>query len=208
MTSKLCPTCKVVQSVDEFSHSSTTKDGLNYQCITCHKLECVSNALSTRLGAKLTAEEKRCSKCRSVKLTSEFNKNCVTADGYNNLCRCCESEAGAERVRRFREKHLSGEFSKSKEEKRCYSCKRILPSINFSTNRGSKSGLKSMCRECDSADRTRRYRTDTQYRLNALKGAKARALELGMEFSIKSEHLTIPEFCPCASLAFGLFLMV
>lgn len=193
---KSCPTCKEVKAVFDFSKSSSTKDGLNYQCIPCHKTRMRRQRSFNSVRPKLQADQKRCSKCRDVKKVDEFNKNRVTADGFNNVCRVCESEYRVKRESMYAESNKSGLPMVEVSELRCCKCKVTQPAIQFSTSVRTKTGLKRSCKTCDAVSQARRASTKSGKLYSLVNGAKQRAAQKGMVFNLSVEDLSIPDFCP------------
>lgn len=69
-------------------------------------------------------ETKICTKCKEIKILSDFNKNKTRKDGYSNICRECSNLKSKEYYNDNREKHkiIIGERNKRirKENQRKY----------------------------------------------------------------------------------------
>lgn len=191
MNMKLCPTCKREKDVADFAKSGSTRDGLNWQCKSCHSER--MKAMRQR-NAEHVAElpaERKCSTCKTIKSAAEFNRSKLTHDGLCNVCRSCEKTY--RKVRKEKNK-AANENRCSYAGKRCSNCDRVLPPEAFGKDNSRVSGLKSVCRDCDSLISLEWRRKNAAKVL--LKSARNRAKENGIPFSIKLEDVYVPAFCP------------
>lgn len=100
-------------------------------------------------------KEKECPHCHRFQPLSKFNKDKNRKDGLSCYCRKCQAKKSREYMSRWVEDRLQ-KINISKEIE-CTRCHRFLPSSMFNKKRRKKSGLSSICRDCDSI-RNKEYR--------------------------------------------------
>lgn len=93
---KVCTKCKIEHPVENFYKNRTTKDGMDNQCMVCHKeYQCPteSNKQRNRFSPyeKLLVKEGhcKCTKCGIEKELSEFAKNKAKRSGRSSWCKLC-----------------------------------------------------------------------------------------------------------------------
>ena len=98
---KMCSRCKRILSLESFGLMSSTKDGRNVNCKKCRKEIVENNKNKNReinrlreLGVLPAIVNKKCTKCKEIKLISGFNKDGATIDGAGCWCKACHSEHG------------------------------------------------------------------------------------------------------------------
>jgi len=84
---------------------------------------------------------KKCTKCNTLKKNTEFSYHKVTKDNLYNQCKLCRQIQ-----RRIRE--LERPESDFTGNKICKRCKQNKPKVNFTTNKSTKDGLNSSCKQC------------------------------------------------------------
>lgn len=191
MSKKFCPSCKQELGADLFAKSSSTRDGFNWQCKSCHSARMKE---MRKKNASLPAElpsERRCSTCKEIKLASGFNRSMVTHDGLCNVCKECERTY--QNVRKERNKAKNAART-AYDRKVCGCCQQELPPEAFGKDNSRKSGLNSLCRDCVS-EVSAAWRRNNAAKI-LLKSARNRAKEHGIKFSIKLEDVYVPAFCP------------
>ena len=100
-------------------------------------------------------KEKECPNCHQLLTISKFTKDKNRKDGLNFYCKKCQEKKSRELMNRWEEDRLQNtNISKEIEYTRCH--KFLLPSM-FNKRRRNKSGLVSICRNCDSI-RNKEYR--------------------------------------------------
>lgn len=200
---KTCPTCKSELNVTEFAKSRSTNDGLNWQCKACHKarMKKLRSGYAEHVGQ--IPESRRCSTCREIKLAAEFNRSKLTHDGLCNTCKSCEkayrlARAAKNKVRNTR---LSkDEIRTETPVKVCSGCGDSLPSGNFGIDRRRHDGLKCLCKKCDSKAGLAWRKANINKVL--FKGARLRAEERGIAFSITLEDVVVGSHCPVLGIKF------
>lgn len=80
---KVCIKCKCNKSNTEFSKASSSKDGLQHQC-----LDCKSQFRNSRSNP-ISVEVKECKECQLPKPASEFRRNKSSLDGLRHECKEC-----------------------------------------------------------------------------------------------------------------------
>jgi hypothetical protein len=100
-------------------------------------------------------KEKECPHCHRFLPLSKFNKDKNTKDGLSCYCRKCLAKKSREYMRRWVEDRL--QKINISNEIECARCHRFLPSSMFNKRKRKKSGLSSICRDCDSK-RNKEYR--------------------------------------------------
>jgi hypothetical protein len=58
-------------------------------------------------------ETKRCWKCKTVKLITEFSKNRKTSDGINGRCKACDKQYSIENIGRVKQYRLANKESRN-----------------------------------------------------------------------------------------------
>jgi hypothetical protein len=93
--------------------------------------------------------EKTCTKCKCVKLNTEFNKRAVTLDGLTSFCKACNSEY----LKQKRQKNKNNAFIA--QQKKCSKCKIIKSSDFFYKKKASPDGLNYYCKDCCAIEEAR-----------------------------------------------------
>ncbi len=105
MDIKACSKCKEIKPIDEFYNATSSSDGKNHRCISCHRKRSTTDRdpadiLKYRqdrtetlvhehnLAAPAT-DIKQCTKCVVIKGIDEFNNNRRSPDGKESQCRDC-----------------------------------------------------------------------------------------------------------------------
>lgn len=96
-------------------------------------------------------KDKKCPECNQFLPISEFNRNKSRKDGLTCYCRKCIARKSREYMSRWVDYRLL--FI----DIECTRCHRFLPSSMFNKRKRKKSGLSSICRDCDST-RNKEYR--------------------------------------------------
>jgi hypothetical protein len=99
-----CSVCDTTKPLDEFHNNKSTPHGKEYLCKICmnaakdkhrKKMGGISNKhkliLENRELAK--SNQKRCTKCKSIKDLDEFNKNSTCVGGKSSICRICTNKS-------------------------------------------------------------------------------------------------------------------
>lgn len=88
---KLCLTCNVIKTQDDFYTNNNLKDGLQTRCKEC----CIKfNHERNYTHDKSEVEYKKtCTKCNEKKLTSEFHRNKTQTSGLSSCCKDCASKS-------------------------------------------------------------------------------------------------------------------
>lgn len=104
---------------------------------------------------------KKCCKCQSIKPLEEFYNNKAEKDGKNDKCIVCAKEW-------HRLHNINGPGNRKKRKrtellaqglKECARCNGIKPIEQFAKRKASSDGLRSWCKECQSAYK-KEYRSD------------------------------------------------
>ena len=85
-------------------------------------------------------QNKKCKKCLQDFPPVKFNKSKNTKDGRENICKTCRKE---QRKENRKQKNIS-----LIKEKKCSSCKEILPISNFSKDNSRNDGYNYICKNC------------------------------------------------------------
>ncbi len=86
---KKCSGCKNKLSLDNFSKSKTSSDGLYNYCKECGKLKSKKNREKCKMQEKEIVTEKVCINCKQNKPIKEYFKCIVEKDGYKSSCKIC-----------------------------------------------------------------------------------------------------------------------
>lgn len=92
MQTKLCPTCKVKKTIDQYNKDKTRKDNLQRECKECchnHHNKHYHTKKSPRLNENLKVNHKVCSGCKQELLFDQFNKLKLGRFGIDSICKTC-----------------------------------------------------------------------------------------------------------------------
>ena len=93
--------------------------------------------------------EKRCSKCKQIKLLTEFYRNKTKVDGYRETCKVCSEEYKRTYRKANAEKNRKRKLEDVREnDKKCTKCKVIKLGHEFDLDATKASGLSAWCKEC------------------------------------------------------------
>lgn len=136
--SKVCSKCQVEKPVSEFHRCTSSKHGVQSQCISCRKkiwakpqAQQVRNEKKVFMGKGL----KKCSKCHNIKEVSEFYSVNHHADRLTSSCKSCEMQYRKDN--RVKRQKYAKSFYVNNKEKIKDSTKTYRKSLN-----GKKSHLK------------------------------------------------------------------
>ena len=96
---------------------------------------------------------KKCSTCHEEKPLNEFSKDTKGKFGRRSKCKICDSaynKTKAAEHKAANEMLSIYELYERTPEKKCCTCKDVLPSTEFDRNSAQKDGLQGRCRSCDS----------------------------------------------------------
>lgn len=147
---KECKSCHKIKPISEFGKDKHRKDGLYHVCKECKNKR--HQRLIQRWEKKRSQkvdipDEKTCIKCQRVLPVSQFTKSINYKDGLDNICKECWSQRRKENKARWREERLRKPDSIT--QKKCPSCRRVLPISGFYKVDGRKDGLSFYCKECE-----------------------------------------------------------
>lgn len=134
---KRCSRCGERKPAEDFSASSSSRDGLASRCRSCHRLDVAEYRERVRARNRERGPRrdgvKRCSACDRVRARTDFAANASGTDGLQWRCRRCaaKDERRAGRSRR-----------------RCSKCRRELARSAFHRDRRSRDGLQAWCKGC------------------------------------------------------------
>lgn len=91
----------------------------------------------------MSEHRKTCSMCKTEKSSADFHRNKNTKDGFSEACKSCLSRKSREE-RKLRKANNAPPIG----FKRCSKCQSIKPLELFNSNKTSKDGKTSYCKEC------------------------------------------------------------
>lgn len=95
---KICSRCKENKSTDDYTVSKTHALGIRPECRDCARRWRIIRGI-TALPEKLSAEYKRCSKCKKALLKTNFRRDKTKKDGYYPSCNDCQRKrTGARKI--------------------------------------------------------------------------------------------------------------
>lgn len=124
---------------------------------------------------------KECTSCHEVKPLEAFSKQAKGKFGRRTKCRVCAS--AYDKMKKAEHRAVNevlsfAEICARTPEKKCYECKRILPSVDFGRFDSRKDGLQPKCRSCFSAyDKMRRAENKAANELVSIKELRERTSE-------------------------------
>jgi hypothetical protein len=89
---KLCPTCKIEKSIDDYGKNKTRKDGIQRECKKCcysHHNKHYHSKKSPRLNNTVPEGYKTCTCCNETLILSEFKPQKNGRFGVTSLCKVC-----------------------------------------------------------------------------------------------------------------------
>jgi len=86
MVNKVCSSCGLTKLVNEFYKDSSTKYGYKCYCKDCDRLK---RNHKKRTNSSYLPIKKKCSKCGSIKLQSEFAFASINSTGLYSWCKQC-----------------------------------------------------------------------------------------------------------------------
>jgi hypothetical protein len=89
---KKCSLCKEELSLDNFTKSQTSSDGLHNYCIVCSKQKSKERREKNKCQPKLKVTEKNCGKCKETKTVDNYYKSNSEKDGFETMCKNCVKE--------------------------------------------------------------------------------------------------------------------
>lgn len=138
-----CTCCGTNKENTSFYSDSRNKCGIRQPCKDCLRKE------------KKAPENKSCGKCGIIKPINEFTKNIANSDGHNTVCSACASARHKEYICKI-QKMKKPEIT----EKKCCSCKDILPVNSFYKNKRTLDGYTENCVACRNQKRLKEYADD------------------------------------------------
>lgn len=157
VTEKTCNDCLVTMPISCFYKCAGTPNGLQYKCKSCSRKRNQSrlNAMRDREFNFDQKEQKRCRKCKAVKMVADFGRNRTTKDGFNNECRSCVKKHDKERHEKNK---LSFSINNIPEFSSCYACKLVKHKQNFRIDKTKTKGISGKCRSCESEYNSKRMK--------------------------------------------------
>lgn len=138
-------------------------------------------------------KDKKCSKCKAIKPTTEFNKDRQKRGGISSACKSCNYIKN-QTYRRKRAEELRREKTVCPLYKCCKRCKKTMSHTKFYRDKGHNDGLSSWCIECSRKRQRARYETNKPKILGQSKdyyikhGAKVRLLRQINRYGIDESH--------------------
>lgn len=122
MQTKQCYLCKKVKTVDEFGRNRSAKDGLSYDCRTCHR-EIRQRYYEENREAVLEKNRKYREENREAVLECQrrhYEENREAALEYKRKYREENREAELERGRKYREENREAVLERSRKQRKNY----------------------------------------------------------------------------------------
>ena len=159
---------------------------------------------------------KRCTICSEEKAEKEFGPSKSSRDGLRSSCKPCESE----RTSKIRQKlnANASERIRNDGDKMCSECGETKSLSEFVVSILCSDGRAGYCSACDRKKRRERrsdpsrnkmqLETERRYRAERPEfclwlSARRRAKKRGIEFSISTSDITIPDVCPILGIPLG-----
>jgi hypothetical protein len=92
MQTKICPTCKVEKTLDQYNKDQTKNNGLQRECRECnhnHHYKHYHTKRSVRLTETIKPNHKICSNCNNELSFEQFNKLKLGRFGIDSICKSC-----------------------------------------------------------------------------------------------------------------------
>lgn len=141
---KICSTCKISKTMDDYHRDKQTPDGFAYECKFCKKIR-IKKHINKRIQENnyIMLVEKKCNICCVVKNIDEFSIQKSHPDGRGNTCKECNRGLYKDRV-----ENLKYVEKITINEKKCGICG-VIKNINeFNKNRMSNDNHDTKCKEC------------------------------------------------------------
>ena len=148
---KTCSNCKDNFTLDNFSKNPYKKDGLETYCKKCAR----EKYYKLKNKDKFDLEEKKCTKCCSIKDICHFYNRVGSSDGKTSECKDCTNAMYKDRVIKRENVEVTN--------KTCLMCNKLLDISNFGNKKDSPDGKMSYCKKCCSENaKLRRLEPKTQ----------------------------------------------
>jgi hypothetical protein len=134
---KQCTLCKKIKTQKDFYKSKNNKSGLKSTCIECESERCKN--INNIFNVETHGENILCTKCKSLKHHSEFNKSKTSKSGLYRWCKSCQKESG-------KLKHYEPVYDGKL--KLCTKCGVEKDKGEFREEKRVIGGLYSWCRSC------------------------------------------------------------
>ncbi len=168
---KKCRKCKKDKDLSDFYKSKRGKNGINPQCKTCFniaKTKFEENSKENYANIKGIIKEKICSKCKELKISSEFYVDIYTKSGLKSRCKTC-SKSKIKYIRKPNSIKKTKEYLKKyyQEHKDIIKERSKLSHIkNKEKNREKKKIYRINYRETRNKRDREKRQTDPMFRLN------------------------------------------
>jgi len=170
---RICNSCKQEKLLSCFGYSNDTKDGYKHSCKECRNK---ANVLyrkdhPVRCYTPATGTTKRCSICKETKSIENFGRNCCFRDGREYRCKSCIKIYNRKQEAKYKKNyiHPSEDYFRS-HTKICPKCHKELKLIEFYRRKRGK-GVITLCKSCLRNIRIKKWKTDKEYKLKAVKRA-------------------------------------
>ena len=119
---KVCSTCNIQKSLEDFARDNRLKSGRTAQCKSCRQARSRKTALKNQQIYNPDAI-KQCNKCRELKPHKEFHKLAYGRGGVRGTCKPCQLELAHVR-REFHKENNTPQYRRKLELARQHSKKR------------------------------------------------------------------------------------
>lgn len=134
---------------------------------------------------------RHCKGCERDRFLKEFSKDKQRADGVAFYCKECQSKSNAALRKTW------SESNNIPENLTCTICEVEKPSGEFPRDKSRPKGIRSECSPCRSAARNDAYHTTHNgWARVILDLARRRAFEKGVDFTLTTQDIVVPERCP------------
>lgn len=138
---KVCAHCATDKTLDAFYKHPTAKYGVGSVCRDCHKAYYAKRAKTPK---RCDSKSQVCSRCKVEKPLTDFYKDSTSKNGYHKRCRVCAKQ----HMKEWRQSYKSQPDRPVVESKRCPGCQQVLPPDCFNRDKGTRTGLQVVCRQC------------------------------------------------------------
>lgn len=145
MEEKQCTKCLKNYSLTFFSKNKQSKDGLNYWCKQCMKIQLAEKKQKIKdldIQPPLT---KYCPTCKITKPSINFAKSSVSMDGLFSYCKECRTIYDTDK-RKAKKNNVIADDSITK---KCQMCKQDKKQTEFRINRRCFDNFNDLCYSCD-----------------------------------------------------------
>jgi hypothetical protein len=160
---KICPTCLLEKSYDDYNKDGSKSNGIDSYCKECKSKLTKEQRIRKKNNMEYeTKQQKECGKCNKTLDVANFTKNCYSKDGLKTMCKQCYSSTR----KKTKEVSQTYDYTCSIQEKCCRNCLEVKHIDQFPKNRKSQDCHSYICIKCQPQNnhtREKQYQYEKRY---------------------------------------------